>query len=169
VTGSLIRPPDIDLSIQPPHSRSSTLSPSPTSILFTANKCLSSENNESPFQWNLPSPVEPEENGSHSGGGRGQLSKPTAHIWRGWRIVVFGLCECITVYLFLTTSAKLDRHRVQYLTIADTSFCEWLSSHILFYSLIIVPLFQADTELHIVFHHLTVSRFPFSASRSFNS
>jgi hypothetical protein len=110
-TGSTNRPPDIDLSVQPPDSRFSTLSYSPTSILFTADKGLSSETNESPFRWNLPSPEEPEENGPLSGGGRGQLSEPTVHIWQGWRVVVFGSCECITVYLFLT-HAKLDRRRV---------------------------------------------------------
>lgn len=112
-TGSANRPPDIDLSVQPPDSRFSTLSYSPTSILFTADKGLSSETNESPFRWNLPSPEEPEENGPLSGGGRGQLSEPTGHIWQGWRVVVFGSWFNLLLLLIpvsWTLSFVLEKH-----------------------------------------------------------
>ncbi|KAG1762730.1 hypothetical protein EDD22DRAFT_890487 [Suillus occidentalis] len=112
-TGSTNRPPDIDLSVQPPDSRFSTLSYSPASLLFTADKGLSSETNESPFRWNLPSPVEPEENGPLSGAGKGQLSEPTVHIWQGWRVVVFGSWFNLLLLLIpvsWTLSFVLEKH-----------------------------------------------------------
>ncbi|KAG1743446.1 hypothetical protein EDB19DRAFT_1827345 [Suillus lakei] len=112
---SVNRPPDINLSVQPPDSRLSSISYSPTSILFTADKNLKlgpSETNESPFRWNLPSPEEPEESGP-PGDGKGQGSEPTAHIWQGWRVVVFG--SWFNVLLLLipvswTLSFVLEKH-----------------------------------------------------------
>lgn len=123
-TGPTDRPSrDLHLSLQDTGSRYSTISYSPTSILFTGDKGLSSETNESPFRWNLPSPVESVGGEPLPGGGKGQVSEPTAHIWQGWRVVLFGSCECIPVYLSLTR-AKLDGRRVQRFIVADSCFCE---------------------------------------------
>lgn len=113
-TGPTDRPSrDLHLSLQDTGSRYSTISYSPTSILFTGDKGLSSETNESPFRWNLPSPGESVGGEPLPGGGKGQVSEPTAHIWQGWRVVLFG--SWFNVLLLLipvswTLSFVLERH-----------------------------------------------------------
>ncbi|KAG1869667.1 Sodium/calcium exchanger protein-domain-containing protein [Suillus tomentosus] len=113
-TGPTDRPSrDLHLSLQDTGSRYSTISYSPTSILFTGDKGLSSETNESPFRWNLPSPGESVGDEPLPGGGKGQVSEPTAHIWQGWRVVLFG--SWFNVLLLLipvswTLSFVLERH-----------------------------------------------------------
>lgn len=95
------RPPDCNSS---PGSRCSGISGascSPPSMLFTADKSLRpDETNESPFRWNLPPPSElpmgPEESKPLSGGTSGDEPGSRTHIWQGWRVVVFGSCECVT-------------------------------------------------------------------------
>ncbi|KAG1775921.1 Sodium/calcium exchanger protein-domain-containing protein [Suillus placidus] len=113
------RPTTINLSLQPPDSRFSSSSYSPTSVPFAADKGLPSETNESPFRWNLPSPVEPEESGPPPGdgvapsGGKGQVSEPTTHIWQGWRVVVFGSWFNLLLLLIpvsWTLSFVLEKH-----------------------------------------------------------
>ncbi|KAG2035262.1 Sodium/calcium exchanger protein-domain-containing protein [Suillus americanus] len=107
------RPPDINLSLQIPDSRSSSISYNPTSILFTVDKNLPNETNESPFRWNLSSPVEPGESGPPPGSGKGKVSEPTAHIWQGWRIIVFGSWFNLLLLLIpvsWTLSFVLEKH-----------------------------------------------------------
>ncbi|KAG1883420.1 Sodium/calcium exchanger protein-domain-containing protein [Suillus subluteus] len=126
------RPPDINLPLQIPNSRFSSISYSSTSILFPADKSLPNETNESPFRWNLPLPVEPEESGPPSGGGKELVSEPTAHIWQGWRIIVFGSWFNLLLLLIpvsWTLSFVLEKHHKLIFTFSILSMIPLVKLH----------------------------------------
>ncbi|KAG1840728.1 Sodium/calcium exchanger protein-domain-containing protein [Suillus subalutaceus] len=126
------RPPDINLPLQIPNSRFSSISYSSASILFPADKSLPNETNESPFRWNLPLPVEPEESGPPSGGGKELVSKPTAHIWQGWRIIVFGSWFNLLLLLIpvsWTLSFVLEKHHKLIFTFSILSMIPLVKLH----------------------------------------
>ncbi|KAG1822015.1 Sodium/calcium exchanger protein-domain-containing protein [Suillus subaureus] len=129
---SINRPPDINLSLHIPDSRFSTISYNPTSILFTADKSLPNETNESPFRWNLPLPVEPEQSGPPSDGGKGQVSDSTANIWQGWRIIVFGSWFNLLLLLIpvsWTLSFVLEKHHKVIFTFSILSMIPLVKLH----------------------------------------
>ncbi|KAG2149063.1 uncharacterized protein EDB93DRAFT_1143435 [Suillus bovinus] len=108
------RPTEINLSLQDPGSRYSSMSCSPTSIIFPGDNLNGSpsETNASPFRWNLPSPVELSV-GVPLPGGNEQESEPTAHIWQGWKVVLFGSWFNLLLLLIpvsWTLSFVLEKH-----------------------------------------------------------